>query len=161
MPNQALKPTVPPPAGPRLSWCVRRQKESSAVHSEQRRLLDEATVWIERFLKEQGAFASFGLALFTDGKVSPIQSTDEFPDEQARLTAMLETLVGLAQSGEVTATVLCTPMSAGKDKAIVFDVEQKSSQRVIAVQGYKKLFLGGWRFGEKEYRDARARVFTF
>ena len=130
------------------------------MHPEQRRLLDEATTWVERFLKEQGAFSLFGLALFTDGKVTPVQSTDDFPDEQTRLTALLEALVGLAQSGEITASVLCTPMVAGKDKAVVFDVEQRSGERVLAVQGYKKLFLGGWRFGEKEYRDAKARVFA-
>ncbi|HEY3932864.1 MAG TPA: hypothetical protein VGM58_10915 [Verrucomicrobiae bacterium] len=131
------------------------------LHPEQTKLLEQAEIFVQRFVEKRGAFTMFALVLETNEKITPVQPNDGFPDAKNAFVQMLTFLLGQAKEEKITACVICTPANVGKENAVVYDLEQKISPRVIAVQSYKKKLFGGWTFGAKEFRNDERKLFSF
>lgn len=127
---------------------------------EQKSLIAEAETWVKRFIQERGEFQMFSLAKHKDGKTNPIQPTDEFPDQRSALVETIQVLMALARDGEIVGNALCTPMSEGKERMAILDVEVKGKDRVLVFLPYKKRIFGGWAFGEKQFKIDAPKLFV-
>jgi len=122
-------------------------------------LLGEAQGWVKRFVERRGGFTLFALAKHRDGKVNRLQPTDEFADQEFAIAEMCRLLTALAKDSEIVACVICTPIFAGTQNAVLYDLESKDSGRVLVLVPLRNDLLLGWSFGEPEYKSDGARVF--
>jgi hypothetical protein len=120
----------------------------------------EAETWVKRFVEKRGGFTMFALAKHRDGGVNPLQPTDEFPDQKSAMVETYRLLMALAKDNEIVASVICTPISEGKEAFAMYDLESKDSGRVLVLVPMKKRLLGGWSFGYPRYKRDGARVFA-
>jgi hypothetical protein len=130
------------------------------IAKSQSRLLVDAGSLVRRFVTQRGEFTMFALALHRDGKIGAVQPTEEFATSKEAFVETLRVLMALAHSGEISAAVICTPMTEAGQRSAMYDLEARDCQRVLAVQPYKKRLLGGWAFGQFEYAPAQAKLFA-
>lgn len=131
-----------------------------AIANDQKILVDVAEEHVQRFVKERGSFTMFAIARQADGKDQYLQSSGEFKDFREEIAEMLSVLLALAKDGQITSSVICSPMSEGKEHFAIFDVESKASGRTLVFWSYKKKLLGGWAFGERQFKKDGPRVFA-
>jgi hypothetical protein len=127
---------------------------------DQKTLVDLAEGHVHGFVKERGSFTMFAIARQADGKDQYLQSSGEFKDFHEEIAETLRVLVALAKDGQISSYVICSPMSEGKEHFAILDVESKASGRTLVFLPYKKKLLGGWAFGERQFKKDGPRVFA-
>ncbi len=130
-------------------------------HADQRELLAKAENYVVEFLKERNVFTLFALVMQPSGEWSVVHPNDEFPTPQAALLKVSETLRGMAGAGQITASLICMPVSQEKGVlGVVADMEHQASPPVVAILRYKKGLLSGWSLKSKEFAPGQSRVFV-
>jgi len=125
-------------------------------------LFNQAWAYVRRCIEAEGSFLPFAFAVGQDGKVLPFQ-LDKPQEISVAISALLKNLIPLIASGDIVATVICTPMppeaTLYKVATVVFDLEHKSKQRILAVMQLRKSERHGWNFGPIEYRNDKPKLF--
>lgn len=130
------------------------------LDGERAALLEQAQVFVRRFVQERGGFSMFALAKHRDGALNPMQPTDEFPDDQAAIVEIYRLLMALARDEQIVASVICTHIAVGPEQAAMFDVESKAAGRVLVMLPMKRRLLRGWAFGDPHFKNDGPRVFV-
>jgi hypothetical protein len=72
----------------------------------------------------------------------------------------IRVLLALAKEEQIVASVICSLVPMGRDRAVMYDLESKGAGRVLVLVPMKKRFLGGWVFGERLFKSDEAKVFA-
>jgi hypothetical protein len=123
-------------------------------------LVDLAERHIQSFVKERGSFSVFAIARQADGKDQYLQSSGEFEDFREEIAETLRVLIALAQAGQINSYVMCSHTSEGREHFAILDAESKASGRTLVFLPFKKKILGGWAFGERQFKKDGPRVFA-
>ena len=107
------------------------------LSSDEEVVFDKAMSTVKYYINAGKQFPLFAVVLTKKSEVKSLLASDEFSDQDAALTGLLQQLSPMARNGEIVTSILVTPMSEpGEPNAAMFDVESKGGTRKMLLQLY-------------------------
>ena len=138
------------------------KSSAQSLSAQQEMLFTNARTTVENYLRANKPFPLFAVALKRSGEIESFLPSDEFGDERAKVVGLLQTLIPLARSRQITAAVIVTPIEAPPgfaDASAMYDLEEADGHRFLGVMPYR-FGNDGVEFGQMTFKSAPGKLFA-
>jgi hypothetical protein len=131
-----------------------------ALATELEQLLQQAKGLVTEGVKSQGSFGPFALAMQSDGNVTQVKTQGFHPNPADAIGELLGTLVPLAVSRKIKASIIAMPLDMDGIQAVMFDLDYQDGSRINVPMTYHPDPASGCVFTEFPARTSQSKLFA-